>query len=95
MSDEMKKETSNPDDRASSEEIYRRLAEHLDRLPGGFSPSKTGAHIRLLKILFTPEEAELATHLSLKQEDTATIAERTHPLSGDTLGHRDIRVTGE
>lgn len=77
MSDEKKEETSNPDSRGgSSEEPYHRLAEHLDRLPGGFSPSKTGAHIRLLKKLFTPEEAELATRLTLKQEDAETIAEK-------------------
>lgn len=75
MSDSRKEETINQDTRADSlEEPYHRLAEHLDRLPGGFSPSKTGAHVRLLKKLFTPEEAELATHLTLKQEDAKTIA---------------------
>ncbi len=77
MSDPIKEETSNPDNSGgSSEEPYHRLAEHLDRLPGGFAPSRTGAHIRLLQRLFTPEEAELATHLTLKQENAATIAER-------------------
>jgi electron transport complex protein RnfB len=58
----------------SSKELYNKLAEHLDKLPGGFPPSKTGAHIRLLKMLFTPEEAELATRLTLEQEDIDTIA---------------------
>jgi len=73
-----RREKSSPDNRGgSSEEPYHRLAEHLDRLPGGFSPSKTGAHIRLLKKLFTPEEAELATHLTLDQEDAETIAGKT------------------
>ncbi|HUV54908.1 MAG TPA: 4Fe-4S binding protein [Candidatus Krumholzibacteriaceae bacterium] len=77
MSDDRIEETPNPDNCAGSlEEPYHRLAEHLDRLPGGFSPSKTGAHIRLLKKLFTPEEAELATHLTLKQEDAKTIAKK-------------------
>jgi hypothetical protein len=36
---------------------YRDLAKHLDRLPGGFPPSETGAEIRLLERLFTPDEA--------------------------------------
>jgi len=36
---------------------YTNLAEHLDKLPGGFPPSETGAEIRLLERLFTPEEA--------------------------------------
>jgi electron transport complex protein RnfB len=87
MSDSMKEE-ANPDNRGgSSEEPYHRLAEHLDRLPGGFSPSKTGAHIRLLKRLFTPEEAELATRLTLKQEDAETIAEKAllSPLKTEKL----------
>lgn len=72
-----REEKTNPDNREGSpEEPYHRLAEHLDRLPGGFSPSKTGAHIRLLKKLFTPEEAELATRLTLDQEDAEIIARR-------------------
>jgi electron transport complex protein RnfB len=58
------------------EETYRRLAEHLDRLPGGFPPSTTGAELPLLKRLFTPEEAELATHLTLDREEARVIAER-------------------
>lgn len=55
---------------------YLRLAEHLDRLPGGFAPSETGADIRLLRRLFTPEEAELATHLTLDREEAGVIAGR-------------------
>lgn len=57
--------------------IYERLAQHLDRLPGGFGPSETGAHLRLLARLFTPAEAELAVHLSLDREDAQTIAARS------------------
>ena len=56
------------------EASYLRLAEHLDRLPGGFAPSETGADIRLLRRLFTPEEAELATHLTLDREEAGVIA---------------------
>jgi electron transport complex protein RnfB len=58
------------------EETYRRLAEHLDRLPDGFAPSETGAELRLLAKLFTPQEAELATHLTLEREEASTIGER-------------------
>jgi ferredoxin len=57
-------------------EIYQRLGEHLDRLPGGFPPSTAGADLALLEMLFTPEQAELATHLTLDREDARTIAER-------------------
>ncbi|MCJ7625789.1 MAG: hypothetical protein MUO76_20035 [Anaerolineaceae bacterium] len=58
------------------EQPYQKLAEHLDQLPGGFSPSETGAELQLLKRLFTPQEAELATHLTLDREEVQTIADR-------------------
>ena len=58
------------------EDSYRRLAEHLDRLPGGFAPSETGAELRLLRRLFTEQEAELATHLTLNREEARAIASR-------------------
>jgi len=57
-------------------DLYQRLAEHLDSLPGGFPPSHTGADIPLLKKLFTPEEAELASDLTLEREDAAAFASR-------------------
>ncbi|MCW4048916.1 MAG: 4Fe-4S binding protein [Candidatus Bathyarchaeota archaeon] len=59
------------------EATYRKLAEHLDRLPGGFAPSDTGADIRLLQGLFTPEEAELAINLILEKEDAQAIAKKS------------------
>jgi formate hydrogenlyase subunit 6/NADH:ubiquinone oxidoreductase subunit I len=59
-----------------SEESYRKLAEHLDRLPGGFAPSETGGELRVLATLFTPEEAGLAVHLTLDREPAETIAAR-------------------
>ena len=58
------------------ETLYEALAAHLDRLPGGFAPSRTGAHLRLLAYLFTPEEAALAVHLTLEPDAPAAIAAR-------------------
>ena len=64
------------------EKVYRRLAEHLDRLPGGFPPSKTGADLRLLEGLFSLEEAMLAIHMTQARETAQVIAERANlPLS--------------
>jgi len=60
------------------DEVYQRLAEHLDRLPDGFAPSEGGADIRLLRRLFTPEEAELALQLTLDMEEPGAIAARAH-----------------
>ena len=41
------------------QDIYQRLAQHLDNLPGGFPPTESGVELRILRRLFTPEEAEL------------------------------------
>ena len=48
------------------EKVYRELQQHLDSQPVCYPPTETGAEIRILKSLFTPEEARLATHLSYK-----------------------------
>ncbi len=58
------------------EETYQKLAEFLDRLPGGFAPCDDGAHLRLLRELFNPEDAELVIHLTIDREDARTIAGR-------------------
>ncbi len=57
-------------------DIYRQLADHLDRL-GGFAPSESGAELNMLKELFTPEEAAFTTKLSLSRETASGIASRT------------------
>ncbi len=43
--------------------IYRDLQKHLDQMPIGFPKAESGADIRVLKHLFTPEEAKIATFL--------------------------------
>lgn len=45
------------------DEIYRQLQQHLEKMPIGIPPVKSGAGIRLLKTLYTPEEAEIAMYL--------------------------------
>jgi len=57
-------------------DIYTKLAKFLDGLPGGFPPTETGVEIRILKKLFTPEEAEMAMKLSLIPEEAGAIAKR-------------------
>jgi Na+-translocating ferredoxin:NAD+ oxidoreductase subunit B len=61
---------------APSTEIYDVLARHLDGLPGGFPRTESGVELRILRRLFTPEEAELAPHLSLIPEQAYVIAYR-------------------
>jgi Fe-S-cluster-containing hydrogenase component 2 len=67
-----------------SEEIYHRLAQHLDKLPGGFPPTEDGIEIRILKRLFTPEQAELATHLVLIPEPAPVVARRAGISTADS-----------
>jgi H+/Na+-translocating ferredoxin:NAD+ oxidoreductase subunit B len=57
-------------------DVYRRLQKHLDELPVGFPATESGVEIRILKRLFTPEEAEVAFGLSAVPEPVGKIAER-------------------
>jgi ferredoxin len=59
-----------------SETLYRRLQQHLDRMPVGFPPSPSGVEIRILERLFNPEEADIALELSLIPEPAAIIHRR-------------------
>lgn len=63
-------------EKSDQDVVYSKLAAHLDSLPDGFPPSSTGADLRLLQLLFTTEEAELAVHTRLEREDAALIAQR-------------------
>lgn len=58
-------------------DVYRTLATHLDNLPGGFPATEDGLEIRILKRLFTEEEAELAPLLGMMPEPPGAIAART------------------
>ena len=58
-------------------DVYQTLAKHLDKLPGGFPATASGVEIRILKRLFSPEEAELAVCLNMMPEAPEAIAART------------------
>ena len=47
----------------SEPDVYRKLQEHLDEFPIGYPATESGVEIRILKHLFTPEEAEIATKM--------------------------------
>ncbi len=55
---------------------YEQLAEALDRLPNGFPRTPSNAEIRLLKKIFSPEEASLASRLSIDMEAVEAISKR-------------------
>jgi len=57
-------------------DIYERLRGFLDTLPTGFPTTPTGVELRILKKLFTPEEAELTMNLRSEPEEPFQIAAR-------------------
>lgn len=60
--------------------IYRELQIHLDEFPIGFPSTDSGVEIRLLKHLFSPEEAKIASLLKFswnELESLENIHERT------------------
>lgn len=60
----------------ATESVYRRLQRHIDRMPVGYPPTESGVELRLLQHLFTPEEAEMALHLSAIPEPLEKVHSR-------------------
>ncbi|RJQ78959.1 MAG: 4Fe-4S dicluster domain-containing protein [Desulfobacteraceae bacterium] len=58
----------NPEDR-----VYVRLQKHLDGQAVGFPATRSGVEIEILKHIFTPQEAEIATFLAHKPETIGQI----------------------
>ena len=58
------------------DDVYKRLARHLDDLPGGYPRTESGVELRILRRLFTVKEAELAAQLSLIPQEASVIARK-------------------
>jgi electron transport complex protein RnfB len=65
----------------TNETAYIRLQQHLDRQPVGFPATRSGAEIKVLKHIFTPEEAEIAACLSYRPEPPEAIYRRAAHLA--------------
>lgn len=59
-----------------TDDVYRRLQEHLDRLPQRFPATGSGVELRILARLFSADEARLVLELSALPEPVATIHRR-------------------
>ncbi len=57
------------------DQVYHELRKHIDQQAVGLPSTKSGAEIRILKRIFTPEEARLAMHLSYRPQSSAQIYE--------------------
>ena len=59
-----------------AENIYERLREHLDSLPTGYPKTQSGVELKILRKLFTEEEAEMACQLQPIPETAEQVARR-------------------
>jgi Fe-S-cluster-containing hydrogenase component 2 len=56
--------------------LYRALQQHLDRMPVPYPATESGVELRILRRLFSPDQARLALCLSAIPEPLATIHRR-------------------
>jgi ferredoxin len=61
---------------AKEDSVYRELQVHLDRQPVGYPKTISGAEIKVLKHIFTPKEARVATSLDYRFQSLETIYEK-------------------
>lgn len=59
-----------------NEHVYIKLQRHLDSQAIGFPATRSGSERRILKHIFTPQEAEIATCLTYKFEPLEIVFER-------------------
>jgi hypothetical protein len=60
----------------NNSQIYVKLQKHIDNQVLGFPATRSGVEIKILKHIFTPEEAEIACCLSYKYEPLEAIYSR-------------------
>lgn len=65
-------------------DVYARLADELNRIPNGFPRTQSGVELKLLAKLFTPEDARLATFLSMEPQSVKEIALKSNTGENET-----------
>ncbi len=79
-----------------TDEVYYKLARVLDTLPNGFPATESGVEIKMLKRIFTPEQADLFCDLRLTFETAEQVAERTcRPLDGLEARLKEMGKAGQ
>ncbi len=59
-----------------SENIYVRLREFMDTMPAGYPATPSGIEIKILKKMFSPDDAEMVMKLKTEPEEISAIAAR-------------------
>jgi electron transport complex protein RnfB len=67
-----------------TDDAFEKLADALDHLPNGFPRTPSKIELRILKKIFLPEEAILASQLTGTYESIKEITSRVVPASEDT-----------
>jgi len=70
------RDSNRKEEKKMGEDVYTRLREFMDRLPVGYPETPTGVEIKILKKLYTPEQAEITMQLKNEPEEVAVIAGR-------------------
>jgi electron transport complex protein RnfB len=87
-------------------DVYRKLQVHLDKMPIGFPPAKSGSDIRVLRYLFTEQQAEIATLLRFGWDRDLELLDTIYERAGgldlskaeletalDEMGHKGLIMT--
>ncbi len=69
----------------TDEELYRKLQQHLDKMPIGLPATADGAEIRILKEFFTPDEAKFALNLEFLPSTAKDVWRRVKRTLGMSL----------
>ena len=68
-----------------TDDVYRRLREVYDKLPGGFPETDTGVEINILKKMFEPDEAKIVLNMLAMPEPAGEIAKRMGAEASEVL----------
>ena len=73
----------------NQDDVYRKLRKEINKMPIPFSETASGVELRLLKHLFTPEEAQIALNLNILPETINRIHKRVQK-SGIEITEREL-----
>jgi Na+-translocating ferredoxin:NAD+ oxidoreductase subunit B len=77
----------------TQDDVYRRLQRHLNRMPVPFPATESGVELRILKALFSPEDAQVALALSMVPEPVPVVARRLRrSMSPEQVGEALARM---
>jgi len=74
-------------------DVYRALQRHMDQFPVRFPEREGGAEIRLLKRLFTPKEAKIATKLRFSVYPSETVDIIHQRLEDSEMSKQELEET--